>query len=256
MRTITLLRVAVQKRSVQMKNEDKVSRLERRLEWLDEGMGLSGGFYQRQLLKKRGLEARQEPGRKVYHSGFYHRLFEGYREVRVPRDGRERGRITRVYTGDYYKRACGELRWHLTKAAYLLLYLVATAVYLFAMTRRVEVNTVWYTAAPGLLSVIPMILLFSKLTACLSANRNMVIYDYKYVFQRLFPLCALTAFFLCTTALMCLAFLLLHPQSDIKNELVPCLGCLLGAGLILTIGLIERNAKYEIVRNQAAPPPK
>lgn len=223
-----------------------------RMDELEE-WGLDKGFYQRRTRRSRELEDRDLES-NIRYNGFYHRLFEGYREELVPREDGKRKQIVRVYIGDYYKRKCSNGQWLLVKAAYVLLYLAAAAVYLFALTRPAESNTVWYTAAPGLLSVIPMMLLFAKIMACMAAKRNMVIYDYKYVFQRVFLFCAIAAGFLCATALMMLLYLVLHPQADVGKELTPCLCCLLSAAMILGIGVMERRAEYESVENPNASP--
>lgn len=227
---------------------------ERRKRRMDapENWGWNSGFYQRE---QSGSGERNERTLEdnIRGQGFYHRLFEGYREELVSGEDGKRKRIVRTYTGNYYQKKCSSCRWILGKALYLFLYLAAAMAYLFALTRPTEGNTVWYTAAPGLLSVIPMMLLFAKVLACAAAKRKMVLYDYKYVFKRLFWFCAVAAGFLCATALMLLLFLILNPQTDFWSELAPCISCLLGAGIILTIGGLERRAEYESIENPNAP---
>jgi hypothetical protein len=221
-----------------------------------ENYGVDEGFYQREARKSRRPEEGELEERKlednIRHSGFYHRMFEGYREELVSTGNGKHKKIARIYVGDYYRKKCGRSRWLLGKVVYLLLYLLAAAAYLFALTRPIKANTVWYVAAPGLLSVIPMGLVFVKLMACIAAKRIMVIYDYKYVFQRLFPLCTVTAGFLCVTSLMMLLSWILDLRTVLWNTLVPCASCLLGAGLIFMIGALERRAEYEQIKNPNA----
>lgn len=234
-----------------MEKEERFLKRKRRIEEM-ENYGLDVGFYQNELRQRHGQDARR-PDEGIRHSGSYHRYFEGYSEQKVPGENGHRNRIVRVYVGDYYKRKCSDCAWIAVKAAYALLYLAAVAVYLFAMVLPIGSNHAWYVALPGLLSVVPLILVFAKLTACLVTKRTMMIYDFKYVFHRVVRYCTAAAGFLFATALMKLLYILVNLPGEVWPEVFSCLGCFLGAGLILGIGLLERNAKYEIIKNKNVP---
>jgi hypothetical protein len=196
---------------------------------------------------------KNESKNSLSYGGSYHRFFEGYCEETVPGKNKKRKIILRTYVANYFKRDCSDLVWHLIKATYLSLYLAAVAVYTFAMTRRLGSNTVRYAAVPGLLSVLPLMLLFAKIIACVAAKRKMVVYEYKYVFNRVFLYCATASTSVCATALMKLLFIILNPQTQILQELISCLDCFLSAGMILSIGVIERRADYVCVDNPNTP---
>ena len=179
----------------------------------------------------------------------YHRFFEGYKEETVMQEGGKKSRIVREYVDKYYRRDCSDREWFFVKAVYVTLYMAAAALYIFALTSPAESNVAWYAAGPGLLSVIPLTFLLIKITSCLSAKRNMTVYDYKYVFKQVFQYCVVTAAFLGLTALMMLLFIILNPQADFSIEIVPCVCCFFAAGIVIAIGIIERRAKYKRVEN-------
>ena len=234
-----------------MSKEERILKRKRRIEEM-ENYGLDVGFYQKELRERHGPDARR-PDDGVKHSGSYHRFFEGYSEQKVLGENGKRTRILRVYVGDYYKRSCTDPAWIFVKIAYILLFAAAVAAYIFALALPVGSNRAWYAALPGLCSVVPLMLLFAKLMACTVTKRNMVIYDYKHVFGRVFRRSVIAAGFLAATLLAKIVYILLVFPVDLGAEAVSCFGCLLGAGLILTIGLLERNASYETVKNKNVP---
>jgi hypothetical protein len=213
--------------------------------------------YRTETRKERKLRHMEEEdggwiGGAINHSGAYHRFFEGHSEEVIRNKSGKRAGIVRVYVGEYYSRKCSDREYLLAKATYVFLYCVAAIAYLFALTRPTESNMVWYTAVPGLLSVVPMILLFVKTVNCTMAKRRMKAYEYK-VFKKLFLLCVITAGFLCVTALMVLLFIILNSPADTGKEFVPCIFCILGACMILAIGIVERRARYERLENPNIP---
>jgi hypothetical protein len=206
----------------------------------------------RKLYRSNEPEAHESKNSFPY-GGSYHRFFEGYCEETAPGKNGKRKKISRIYIANYFRRDCSDFTWHLIKASYVLLYLAAVAVYIFAMTRGLGSNAVWYAAVPGLLSVLPLMLLFAKIVACVAAKRKMVVYEYKYVFNRVFVYCATASAFVCATALMKLLCILLSPQARMLQEFMSCLGCFLSAGALLCIGIIERRADYVCIENPNTP---
>lgn len=232
-------------------SEERYLKRKRRVEDMEK-LGVSESFYQQELRRRKGEDVRR-PDDGVHHSGAYHRYFEGYSEQKALGADGKRTRILRVYVGDYYRRRCSDSAWIVLKTAYILLFLAAAAAYIAALVLPVGSNHAWYVAAPGLCSVVPMMLLFAKLMACAVTKRSMVIYDYKHVFGRVYRRSLLAAGFLAATALAKIVYIFLAFPVDLGVEVVSCLGCLLAAGAILTIGLLERNASYEIIQSKKLP---
>lgn len=187
------------------------------------------------------------------HSNAYHRFFEGYCEGYAEKAEGGRRKIVRTYVGSYYKRDCSDRAWLGMKISYVVIYLSAALLYLYALVQPVAGNSVWYAALPGLLSAIPMLLLASKILACIVSHRVMVAYDYKQVFCRIFPYCAVAAAFLSLTAMMALLCMILNPQARGIGDFLPILGCLSAAALVFVIGRTELNAQYIRIENSNVP---
>ena len=189
---------------------------------------------------------------KIRHSRSYHDFFEGYSEELVDKkDGKGR-RIQRTYVGKYYKRSGSDRAWVLSKVLYVVMFLAAAALYVFALTRRVGCNSVWYCAAPGLISVVPMIMMGAKLAACLVTKRIMVAYDYKYVYGRVFIYGLVTSGILMLTGLMMVLYIILN-QEPVWDNLIPALAIILAACLLCGLGFIEWGTVYYSYENETKP---
>jgi hypothetical protein len=180
-------------------------------------------------------------------NGSYHRFFEGYNEKKLSRKDGSRNRIERVYIGRYYKRFCGDRTWYAFKVIYIVLYAAAAFLYIYALSRPAGSNRAWYSAAPGLISAIALVLTFERILSCVISARVMKIYERKYVFVRLFYVCLVTGLLLFLTAAACAVYTVLNPPAELLPEIVPCVCCLISSAAILSIGLIERSAKYEVI---------
>ena len=234
-----------------MSKEERILKRKRRIEEM-ENYGLDVGFYQKELRERHGPDARR-PDDGVRHSGSYHRFFEGYSEQRVLGEDGKRAQILRVYVGEYYRRVCSDATWIGIKIAYMALFVLGFATYIYALVLPIGSNQVWYVAVPGLCSVVPLLLLFSKLAACVVAKRTMVIYERKHVFGRVFRRSMIVVGFLGATLLMKLLYVILSWSAVGAGEMNSCLGCLIAVGAILGIALLERHACYETLGNKQSP---
>lgn len=176
------------------------------------------------------------------HSTFYHRFFEGYTETMVPRKGRRGNRIIRVYTGNYYTRACDDRAWHKIKLEYMALCLAAAAAYLYSVSREIPSNSVWYVALPGSLAVLCLLLLTADVLSCLGKARDMTLYDYKSSFRRLIWLCPVTSAWIAVTSVLTFVFLTgnQRPWSEWSAGVL----CMAAAAAVLWIGRMEKRAEY------------
>lgn len=158
------------------------------------------------------------------HSGAYHAFFEGYTEQEVL-DEKGRKRIQRVYTAPWIVEDLTPARRRRVRLLAWALYLAAAGVYLWCMTRRVGSNGSYYVAAAGLLTVIPLFLLFFALITFTIRKEKLTKYDYKNNTRKLKWLSLSGAVLMALTAAMVLLYFFLHPEENAWSEL-------LGSGLL------------------------
>ena len=82
---------------------------------------------------------------KGWHSRAYHRYFEGYSEYMVE-DARGRAKIQRVYTADWYRVNLEEKTKRIVCMELLLCWTGMLLLFLFAGTRNIQINKLWYMA--------------------------------------------------------------------------------------------------------------
>lgn len=118
------------------------------------------------------------------HSGSYHRFYQGYTEVRIekPKGG---FKIARYYTAPWMrqKRTHGmRILWKIIMAS---LFILEIAAYLAALSLKVGSNYCAYVAAPGLVSLILIILQAHMVLEYATAKEDMEIYKYQCCHNRL-----------------------------------------------------------------------
>jgi hypothetical protein len=184
------------------------------------------------------------------HSSHYHDYFEGYTEKKVekPNGGY---RIERLYTAPWIERMMPNREQKNQKIIFWCLYLLSVLLYLWCMVQRVGSNNCRYVALPGLVCVIPLLLLFFKLVSYTLGKRKMTIYEYKSTvgnFKRLciFATCTLTA-----TAIMVVVYMFLHIGEQTPQLILNAFLLALSAVLMLCIFLKERTTVYGETKNEA-----
>lgn len=158
------------------------------------------------------------------HSGAYHAFFEGYTEMEML-DEKGRKRIQRIYTAPWIVEDLTPARRRCVRLLAWMLYLAAVGFYLWCMTRRVGSNGSLYVAAAGLLTVIPIFLLFFALITFTIRKEKLTKYDYKSNTSKLKWLSLSGAILMALTAAMVLLYFFLHPEESAWSEL-------LGSGLL------------------------
>lgn len=98
------------------------------------------------LLRQRARQFEQSDGtHKGWHSNAYHRHFEGYSEY-MTQDEKGKVKIQRIYTAPWYHMA---LDSKVKRQLWIQLsdcWAVCMLLFLFAGTRNISVNSVWYMA--------------------------------------------------------------------------------------------------------------
>jgi hypothetical protein len=178
-----------------------------------------------------------------YHSGFYHRFFEGYTEVRhvKPNGGFT---IERIYTGKYYEQELSLPQVVLLRLAYLLL---AIGTGLGFLTGGFHECTK-VLAVVNCVLILMLVALVLTLGNYLLAPRRMKIYEYKSSSESLkmitlIVVIALAVLFLGRLGLMLWSGTLLEGWRDL------C-WLLFGAGCSGAMTLVERKIPYRSIKNQ------
>ena len=185
------------------------------------------------------------------HSGAYHRHFQGYAEQRVPRENGRGYRIERVYIADYYRYAETDAVWRGKKLLYAALFFAAAGAVILAGTRPAAVNRVPAVGAAQILAFLPMIWLLYQLVLQVTAPRRMTVGERDSAsggFRK-------AAF---VSGLYLMAVAVVMPVADRAPLEVgdwAVIGLtLLGSGLTLLLGFLEKGRKQERVANEKTAP--
>lgn len=191
--------------------------------------------------------------KKQYHSGAYHRYFEGFAE-RKYYDEKENMHIERVYVGNYYRRKISDRQHKTLKIQYAVLYLLAMAAFLFAGTRGTQLNAVVYVYVPVILSLVAMLYLIFPLFYNLTAPREMIIRTYRDSSEKLIHVSLSAAVLQTASALATVIGMVWVPgQAGLKQSL-SIGGFLVSAVLLLWLWQTERHLEYETLPPKNARP--
>jgi hypothetical protein len=197
-------------------------------------------------------EKQGKPG--TWHSKAYHRFFEGYSEIIVPRSNGKGSSIQRVYTRNYYQQ-------NLTGAQRLLIRLLYAAVflciaYLFgsSATLPLAINTTWYVVLTQVVSLPFICWIVISLFSYLPAGRDLTIYEYRSSSLSLKKATLSAAISLGLVAVSTLIFILLNPSIGVLAELLSALKYLVGGVLALIMNRIESKINYSIIPSKNSPP--
>ena len=190
----------------------------------------------------------------VSHSKAYHRHFEGYSEIIVPKHNGKGTRIQRVYTGNYYRQDLTNGQWILIRFLYVALFLCVAFLYTSSAIPPLAINSTWYMVFAQAVSLPFLGWIIIAFVAYLPAKRDMTIADYRSSSLSLLKATMGSTVCLGLTALAALIFILLNPSNELLRELL-CVGSYVVGGLIsLAMHQIERRVNYLTIPNQHLPP--
>lgn len=189
------------------------------------------------------------PENAPFHSKNYRRYFEGYSEYKET-DTNKKGKINRVYTGIYHRHLLTDKQHSCLKVSYCLLWFGAVLFFLFAATRYVSSNSVFYVTVPEALSVPGFGWMGWSLFNYITAGRNMTLGEYRYV--KSLKNASRFAAAMLTAAAAATIFHIIHVQKEILPELL-CAAVLLLAGIMcLVVFIIETHVSYETFTSDQA----
>lgn len=192
--------------------------------------------------------------KKQYHSGAYHRYFEGFAE-RKYYDEKENMHIDRVYVGNYYRRNISDKYHRVLRIQYIVMYVLSLAAFLFAGTRGTQLNTVTYVYIPVTLSVIAMLCLSIPLFYNLTAPREMMIRTYRDSSERLMQIDMCAAVLQAMNALTTIVGMVSIPGQFGLNQFLSIGGFLASAVILLWLWQTERHLEYETLPPKNVRPP-
>jgi archaellum biogenesis protein FlaJ (TadC family) len=188
------------------------------------------------------------------HSKAYHRFFEGYSEVTVPKAEGKGTRIERIYTGDYYRQDLTNLQRILIRLLYVTLFLCAAYLYISSAIVPLAINSTWYLVLPQAVSLPFLFWIIIAFFYYLPAKRDMVIADYRRSSLSLQKATRGAAIALGITALATLIYIGLNPSEGSLRVLLFTIKYSVAGLITLAMSMIERKVKYLIIPSQHRPP--
>ncbi len=188
-----------------------------------------------------------------YHSGSYHRHFEGYKEYETVN---EKGRpvLKRVYAGEWYVLDISGKKRVFLKTVYAALWLLSAVAFAFAATRRIAVNSVWYGALAELAVLAGLVWTAAGLLAYFTNPYKMTVGEWRSASWGVRRGSVFTALAFELTAILTALSALLHREWT--GGSFAALGCLALSGfLMVVLDRLEANAPYKNLPNDNEIPP-
>jgi hypothetical protein len=204
----------------------------------------------RESLQKDATQGK--PG--TWHSKAYHRFFEGYSEVSVPKPNGKGYTIQRVYTGDYYRQDLTGGQRLLLRGLYVALFLCIAYLFVSTAVLPVTSNATWYVVLTQVVSIPFLFWILIVFFNYLPAWRDLTIYEYRSSSQALQKATLGASLGMGVVALATLVFMVSNLSNEPLLELLSA-GKYLSAGLLaLLMNRVERRVHYLIVPSQNRPP--
>ena len=182
------------------------------------------------------------------HSNYYHKYFQGYNEIRTVKRNGTIG-IERRYTAPWLQHQLDTKNWVLTKAAYVLGVLLSTILFLLALVQRIPSNTAGIVAAPGMVTVVLVLLMWMSVCAYVTAPRKMTRWQYQSGKKKIELFTRLTAAGILLTAVMKVVYLCIGSSTSWGAELPSLLALLASAAPLVLMYLKEYKMQYQEIEN-------
>jgi hypothetical protein len=193
-------------------------------------------------------------GSGARHSKAYHRHFEGYSEINVPKPNGKGTRIQRIYTGNCFRQDLTARQRIWIRVLYVALFLCIAFLYTSSAILPLRINSTWYVVLSQAVSLPFLFWILVALFSYLPAERDMKIADHRSSSLYLLKAARGSAICLGITALTTLVFIILNPSGESSRAML-CAGKYIVAGLIaLAMYRIERKVSYLTIPNQHVPP--
>ena len=188
--------------------------------------------------------------RGIRHSKAYHRFFEGYSEITVPKPDGKGYRIQRIYTGDYYRQDLTDAQRILLRVLYVALFLGAAYFFVSSAILPLASNSTWYVALPQAVSLPFLFWIVIAFFSYLPAGRDMTVNGYRSSSRALQKATLGSAVSLGAAALATLVFVLLNPSDEPLAELLCAAKYSAGGLLALSMNRLEKRVNYLKIPSQ------
>ena len=209
---------------------------------------------QRDQLQSSLQKDSKQSKRGIRHSKAYHRFFEGYSEITVPKPDGKGYRIQRVYTGNYYRQDLTKGQRILLRVLYVALFLGAAYLFVSSAILPLASNSTWYVALPQAVSLPFLFWIVIAFFSYLPAERDMTVAEYRRSSRALQKATLGSAVSLGIAAFATLVFMLLNPSDEPLVELLCAVKYIAGGLLALSMNRVEKRVNYLIIPSQNPPP--
>ena len=207
------------------------------------------GLKEKILVKVNRVDARLEEKSSSWHSGYYHRYFEGWTEIpETTPSGKVR--IKRVYTGEYHKADMSRNGRYIHKMFCCLLVALSVMLYGHAATMELSSNAVWYVVFPEVLALCGCIFLVWFLITKLTSPVLLKLREYREGIRNLKLAALIQSLFLALSAITTILHLLLGGGET--AEAFAAILFLLAGAAAFGVYLMEKNVKYLRISNENA----
>lgn len=201
------------------------------------------------------LEKEGDQGKRgVWHSKAYHRYFEGYSEITVPKSNGKGTRIQRIYTGNYYRQELSKGQRIVLRILYIALFLGIAYLFVSSAILPLASNTTWYVVLPQAASIPVIFWIAIALFSYLPARRDMTIHEFRSSSLSLQKAALGSAVSLGITSITALIFMILEQSNESFGILLCVVKYLVGGSMALIINRIEGKVNYLYIPSQNSHP--
>ena len=196
------------------------------------------------------------PRRKhgIWHSKAYHRFFEGYSEIAVPKPNGKGYSIQRIYTGNYYRQHLTGGQRTLLRVLYGALFLSAAYLFISAAGMPLASNSTWYVTLPQAASLPFLFWIIIAFVSYLPAGWELTIHEYRSSSLALKKATLGSAISLGITVCAVILFLIINPSSSLALELTRAAKYLAAGIFAFVMNWVERRVEYCVTPSHNLPP--
>jgi hypothetical protein len=204
----------------------------------------------RESLRER-LQKEAKPSQGGFaHSQAYHRFFEGYSEIKIPKPDGKGYRIQRIYTGDYHRQDLTKIQQLLLRVLYVVLFLVSAALFVSSATLPLTSNSTWYVVLAQVVSIPFLFWILITFFSYLPTRLDLTIAEYRSSSLALQKATLGAALSLGVAVLVTLVFIFLNLSNEPLNELLCAVRYLVAGLLALSINRVEKKVNYLVIPSQ------
>jgi hypothetical protein len=193
-------------------------------------------------------------GRRTWRSNAYHRFFEGYSEVSVPKPNGKGHTIQRVYTGDYYRQDLTQGQRILIRGSYAALFLFVAYMFISSAILPLAINSTWYVVLPEAVSVPFLFWILIAFLFYLPALKDITIADYRSSSLSLQKATMASAISLGITVFAVVIFTCLNPSNQAELGLLCAMKYAACGTMVLGINRLEKKVNYLVIPSPNTPP--